>query len=88
MKLKSQGPGYQNCNSEIDHIKVPNVLEFQNSSLSQTRKNDHSKISISTYSDSNLFRTFSFKIVRTIIAEGFRRRWIFYKNAKISSHFN
>ena len=33
MKLKSQGPGYQNCNSRIDHIEVPNVLEFQNSSL-------------------------------------------------------
>ena len=56
MKLKSQGPGYQNYNSRIDHIEVPNVLEFQNSSLNELEKNDHSKISISTYSDSNLFR--------------------------------
>ena len=60
MKLKSQGPGYQNCNSRIDHIEVPNVLEFQNSSLRRARKNDRSKISISTYSDSNLFRILPF----------------------------
>ena len=66
MKLKSQGPGYQNCNSEIDHIKVPNVLEFQNSSLRRARKTIVQKyqfqlIPILIYSVFDHFKTFKFK---------------------------
>ena len=66
MKLKSQGPGYQNCNSRIDHIEVPNVLEFQNSSLRRARKTIVQKyqfqlIPILIYSVFDHFKTFKFK---------------------------